>query len=84
MVQLGELADVQAGLVERLVDWCESASAKLGGPMVRLRTYATDADYWADEPGMTERVPAAMHRVAAALAAGEVEAEFGIQVELYG
>lgn len=83
LMQLQQLADAQEELVVQLVDLIEGKSAKLHQPAVELVTYRQDVDYWVADPAARKaRIPASMHRVAAAHAAAEVEAEHGISVTL--
>lgn len=67
---LAELEDTLARLIDEAVEVVEHKSGVLDSAEVELVTYADDESYWrADAGARAGRVPAVLHRVAAAHAA---------------
>lgn len=81
--QFEELAEMMLDLLDQIEDRIEGASAKLDQHLVTVRTYRTDAAYWADDAGAkAAQIPAAVHRTAVAYAAMMCESEFGVTVQI--
>src|SRR5690625_272819 len=81
--RLSALEDVLDAYVSEIVEQVEHASAVRNTPAVEVTTYATDSDWWeVDARAKAGRLPAALHRVAAAHACAEVRAELDLLVSI--
>lgn len=82
-VLLCVLEDAHAELIDQIAELAEHASAVRDLPRVTLRTYASDADYWANDARAREAgLPSALHRTATAHAAYLVRGEFEIDAAI--
>lgn len=83
-LRLRELEEILLDLVDELVEQVRHASGVTDSPQVRLRTYASDADYHAaDARARDAGLPAALHRVAAARAAVEADVDLDVHVTIW-